>query len=248
MLKCCLVSKSTLTDIFLGMKPNHGWLSRIFCCNIEKTNDIQITMKLVIRKSDGKILYAEGDRDFADFLISFLTFPLGGVVRMFGGNCSLGSVDALYNSILDLDEKKYFVRNEAKNRIVDPHLAPQFQLKHILPIRKPRSKFYCHDDYYITCENVYYFDDIPDTKTVFVERSCDTFVKGPRTYVATDDLVLTESSPASVLNLINHFQTPFDDLNERVIKIGVHEVCNTNSICLYTLFSTTGFCFGPFGK
>ncbi|WJX81923.1 hypothetical protein P8452_64744 [Trifolium repens] len=214
MLKCCLVSKSTLTDIFLGMKPNHGWLSRIFCCDIEKTNDIQITMKLVIRKSDGKILYAEGDRDFADFLISFLTFPLGGVVHMFGGNCSLGSVDALYNSILDLDENKYFVRNEAKNRIVDPHLAPQFELNHILPIH---------------------------TKTVFVERSCDTFVKGPRTYVATDDLVLTESSPASVLNLINHFQTPFDDLNERVIKIGVHECL---SILKASLTSTSALTNG----
>jgi hypothetical protein len=217
--------------MFLGMKPNHGRLSRIPCFDVEKNNDIQMTVKLVIRKSDGKILYAEGGRDFADFFISFLTFPLGGVVRMFGGNCSLGSVDALYNSILDLDENKYFVTK-----------FYQF-VSHVRSFT-----VMTHDDYYITCENVYYFDDIPDTKTVFVERSCDTFVKGPRTYVATDDLVLTESSPASVLNLINHFQTPFNDLNERVIKIGVHEVCNTNSICLYTLFSTTGFCFGPFGK
>ncbi|MCH94955.1 DUF674 family protein, partial [Trifolium medium] len=169
----------------------------MFCSDIEKANDIQITVKLVIRKSDRKILYAEGGRDFADFLISFLTFPLGGVVRMFGGNCSLGSIDALYKSILDLDEKIYFVTQEAKNRIVDPHLAPQFKIRNqILPIH---------------------------TKAVFVERNNECFVKGPRTYIATDDLVVIESSPTSVLNLINNFQTPFEDLKEKVINIGVNE-------------------------
>jgi hypothetical protein len=169
-------------------------------------------------------LYAEGDRDFADFLISFLTFPLGGVVRMFGGNCSLGSVDALYNSILDLDENKYFVTK-----------FYQF-VSHVRSFT-----VMTHDDYYITCENVYYFDDIPDTKTVFVERSCDTFVKGPRTYVATDDLVVTESSPTTVSNLINHFQTSLDDLKEKVTNIGAKEVCKIYSY-IHLIISVTCFC------
>ncbi|KEH23006.1 uncharacterized protein [Medicago truncatula] len=203
------------------MKPTIGWSSRIFGCDVENAKAIQFTIKLVIRKSDGKILYAQGDREFADLLLSFLTFPLGGVVRMFGGKCSLGSIDALYHSIVDLDENKYFVTKEAKNKIVDPHLAPQFNMRNqILPIRQPREKFYCHDDYDITCKNIDYFDC---TKKVVFFSSFDGYVKGTKTYVATDDLVVKESSPTSVLNLINHFRTPLNDLKEKVINIGINE-------------------------
>jgi hypothetical protein len=228
------------------MKLTHRCLPRSFRVDVENENinDKKITVKLVIRKSDGKILYAEGDRDFADFLISFLTLPLGGVVGIFEGSLLLGSIPSMYLSMLflSLEENKYFVTKEAKNRIVDPHLAPQFKLKnHILPIRQPRSRFYCHNDYYITCENGYYFDNIPDTKTVFVERNCECFVKGARTYVATDDLVVTESSPTTVLNLINHFQTSFDDLKEKVINIGAKEVCKIYSY-IHLIISVTCFC------
>jgi len=54
-------------------------------------------------------------------------------------------------------------------------------------------------------------------------------VKGPKTYLATDDLVVTESSPTSVLHLINHFQTPLNDLKDKVINIGLNEVCDSNA-------------------
>lgn len=132
-------------------------------------------------------MYAQGSYDFANFLLSFLTFPLGGVLtRMFGGNCSLGSIDSLYCSILNLDGNKYFVTKEAKNRIVDPHLASQFKLRnHILPIRQPRSMFYCRDNSYITCENIDYSDLVTDKNPVFFERTVEGYVKVPRTYVAT---------------------------------------------------------------
>lgn len=42
-----------------------------------------------MRKTDGEILFSQGEEDFADFLFSFLTFPLGGVVRMLGGKSCL---------------------------------------------------------------------------------------------------------------------------------------------------------------
>jgi hypothetical protein len=238
-----LVSKSTLTDSFLRTKPTLQNSSTIFAYNVENTNDIKIRVKLVLRKSDGKILYAQADNDFADLILSFLTFPLGGVVRMFGGNCSLGSVDALYQSIVDLDENKYFVTKEAKKRIVDPYLAPQFKLSNqILPIRQPHSEFYCHDESFITCENRVYYDDLTYKYVVSLRGIVEGYVKGPRTYVVTDNLFLTQSSPTAALRLINYFQSSLDDLEEKFINIGVHEVCN--SICLFTLISITGFCFG----
>ncbi|XP_058764025.1 uncharacterized protein LOC131637459 [Vicia villosa] len=245
LLKCSLVSKSTLTYLFLGIKPTLGRVSNNFSCGVEINDDIQITVKLVIRKTDGKILYAQGGHDFADFLISFLTFPLGGVARMFGGNFALGCIDVLYNSITTLDENMYFLTQEAKNRIVDPHLAPHFGLsKQILPICQARSWFYCHDDYYITCKSTYvsnFFGESMDRKTVWVESIVNNYVKGPRTYIVTDDLVVTECSPTSVLRLINHFETPLKDLKEKVINIGANECL---SILKASLTSTSALTNG----
>ncbi|XP_058741696.1 uncharacterized protein LOC131614085 [Vicia villosa] len=224
MLSCALVSESTLTDSFLRKNPTLGRKSMNFLCSFDNTKDIQIALKLVIRKSDGKILYAQGDNDFADLLLSFLTIPLGGLECIFGGNCSLGSIDALYQSIVDLDEYKYFVSKEAKKRIVDPYLAPQFKTsKRILPVRPPCSVFYMHDKSFITCENTSFYDSSKNIEPVTLKGIVEGYVKGPRTYLATDDLVVTQASPTSALNLLNYYETPLDDLKEKDIKIGVYE-------------------------
>ncbi|KAG5022579.1 hypothetical protein JHK82_018489 [Glycine max] len=44
------------------------------------------------------------------------------------GYSSIGSIDGLYNSIVGLNENKYLIAKEVKNRLVDPGLAPQFKL------------------------------------------------------------------------------------------------------------------------
>jgi len=126
-----------LTDLFLEKKPSLERSRSIFC-DVEISGNIQIILKLVIRKSDNKVLYAQGQQDFANLLLSFLTFPLGGIARIFGGNCSLGSINSLYNSIVDLDENQYLTSSDAKNRLVDPCIASQLKLsKQILPILEP---------------------------------------------------------------------------------------------------------------
>ena len=83
-----------------------------------------MALKLVIRKSDGKTLYAQGEKDFVEILLCFLAFPLGGVVSKFGGNSSLGNIDGLYKSITDFKENLYFVSEAVKNKLVDPHSIP----------------------------------------------------------------------------------------------------------------------------
>ncbi|PNX54525.1 hypothetical protein L195_g048145, partial [Trifolium pratense] len=137
LLKCSLISKSPLTDLFLRKKISVERISRFLNFDIENSTNIQISVKLVIRKSDGKILYAQGEEDFADMLVSYLILPLGGIVRKLKGNCSLGSINKLYKSIVDLDENKYFKSAKAKSRLVDPEVAGQFKLNQkILPIQQ----------------------------------------------------------------------------------------------------------------
>ncbi|CAJ2670485.1 unnamed protein product [Trifolium pratense] len=119
LLKRSIFTKTPLTDIFLGMKPiiersmvfSFDDVKDIFC------GDINITVKLVVRKSDENILYAQGGQDMAELIIRFLTFPLGGVLRNLEG-ISVGSIDGLCKSIADLNEDKYFIGKEAKNRLL----------------------------------------------------------------------------------------------------------------------------------
>jgi hypothetical protein len=47
------------------------------------------------------------------------------------------------------------------------------------------------------------------------------YVKGPRTYLVTDDMVIGPSSPISAQLLINRLQIPVDDVKEKVVIIGM---------------------------
>jgi len=58
------------------------------------------------------VKYSQGEEDFADFLLSFLTFPFGAVVHILERNSSLGCIDTLHKSITNLDENKYYKLNE----------------------------------------------------------------------------------------------------------------------------------------
>ncbi|KAG5142856.1 hypothetical protein JHK82_018551 [Glycine max] len=67
-------------------------------------------MEIVHKKSNGKIVFAQG-KDFADFLSSLLTIPLGGMLHLTEGCSSLGSVEGLYRSVVDFEEVIGLQRN-----------------------------------------------------------------------------------------------------------------------------------------
>lgn len=216
-------------------------MSLVSKCNAEDSNNIQISVKLVIRKSDGKVMFAQGEQDFADLLLSFLTCPLGGVVSKLRGNSSLGSIGRLYKSVVDLDENKYFKSSEAKNRLVDPLVALEFKSsKKILPIQQDTRNYYCfyqgptlkdsilNNQFFISdevrsderyCRKMLMVDNLNSHK-----GSHEGYVKGLKTYMATDDLVVVQSSPILSLNLINRLKISLDDLKEKVVTIGINEV------------------------
>ncbi|WJX81931.1 hypothetical protein P8452_64751 [Trifolium repens] len=245
LLKYSLLSKSPLTDLFLRKEPYLKGTS-FSTCDVPNSSSNQIKLKLYLREKDGEILFAQGEEDFADFLFSFLTFPLGGVVRMLGGNSSLGCIDSLYKSILDLDGYKYLMSNEVKNKLVDPCIAPQFKLsKQILQIYEPRaSSYYCycqrsfresiiHDQFSITY-GFKAFNILNETFTTLKlvdpksskEAQQEGYVKVSTLFMATNDLVIEPMSPISALSLLNSLETLPSNLTEKVVFIGVKEGLN----------------------
>ncbi|KAL2336551.1 hypothetical protein Fmac_010997 [Flemingia macrophylla] len=237
LLKCSLLSKSTLTDLFLVKEPLLN-KSSFNPSIVQKSSTVQIKVKVIWRKTDGKVLFAQGEEDFADFLFSFLTFPLGGVVRMLGGDSCIGSIDGLYNSIDGLNENKYLVSKEVKNRLVDPVLAPHFKLsKQMFPIHEQappyfryykgsgstqRSAFCMANGHSSNDKNneTYKLKKLVDLK---LSGGVKGYVKGPALFMATDELVVEQMSPISGVSLLNRLKTSINDVEEKIVTIGINE-------------------------
>lgn len=84
----------------------------------------QVSMEVMINKERNKVLFAEADSQFVDILLSFLTLPLGRIVRIlekeYGDEApTIGSLSSLYSSLEDLDSAS-FVTEDAKNTLLNP--------------------------------------------------------------------------------------------------------------------------------
>jgi hypothetical protein len=103
-----------------------------------------IEVKTMVRKSNNKILYVLGEEDFADLLLLFLTFPLGGVENMLNGNSGLDNIDNLFKSMVDLDPQRYF---KSKSDLLSKQVKSNFGGK--LFIKNP-STYMVTDELVIT--------------------------------------------------------------------------------------------------
>ncbi|XP_027906540.1 uncharacterized protein LOC114166083 isoform X1 [Vigna unguiculata] len=97
----------------------------------------------MVSKSENKIRFVEADGDFVDFLVSFLTTPLGSILnlknkklscgltplfasilKLRNGRLSLGCIRNLYKSVKNLDPS-WFVESSNKS-LLNPKVAPHF--------------------------------------------------------------------------------------------------------------------------
>ncbi|XP_074561506.1 uncharacterized protein LOC141817777, partial [Curcuma longa] len=79
----------------------------------------RITLKLLVNKTKNCVALVESDLDFVDVLLSFLTLPVGTVVRLLNKQSSLGCFDKLYHGVEQLD-KKYLVTAACKSMLTNP--------------------------------------------------------------------------------------------------------------------------------
>jgi len=116
------------------------WQNRQETCFLRIYHQIQqenreFLVAAVRRKSTGQILFAEVGGDFMNFLFSFLSFPLGGVLHMLQGFSSLNCIDNLYKSVTELSPESYLISQHLKEKLVNPPIAAQFGLDNqIIPI------------------------------------------------------------------------------------------------------------------
>jgi len=215
------------------------------------TCKIKMEVKLVRSKSQKKIIFAEASENFVDFMFSFLTIPLGSIVKVLDGNSFVGCVDNLYKSVESLDSSWC---TNSRSMLLHPGVAPQFgcpnQPLNIPHVKTPTATYYYgtgkqEKDYRYT--NRYSTIEVPVVGGVISKthgliynakaltdmdprspnksiKDVVGFVKRPALYVVGDDLKVKSLSANSWLSYLKELSFPLDDLEVKVISIGEAEV------------------------
>ncbi|XP_014515317.1 uncharacterized protein LOC106773141 [Vigna radiata var. radiata] len=228
-LKQALISKSPLSDVLLKNEGSKKYSSSQYIGPIHSKGHVKI--KVMVSKSKNKILFAEVDGDFVDLLVSFLTTPIGSIVKLMKGKLCLGSIRNLYKSVKHLNPS-WFVRssNESLKNI---KVAPHFGCKRN-PLEEEDSPEYWYGPV-VEKENEGRTmiskrkELLRDPKKVklFDPRSSDGareapvgFMKRPCLFVVSDDL---EVKPMTSASSISHLKelgiVKLNDLEEHFIKV-----------------------------
>lgn len=130
-----LWSKTPLTDVLLKNKKASelGKVDYLHSTSHKydkdeyKTNDIltNISIKLVASKSQNKVCYAQANEDFVNLIFSFLTIPLGHVLKHVKSCYMFGCINELYQIIQHLDDQ-YFKSKNLKEMLINPKVLPCF--------------------------------------------------------------------------------------------------------------------------
>ncbi|KAJ8639407.1 hypothetical protein MRB53_016101 [Persea americana] len=105
----------------------------------------QMGLTLLVDNERNRVIYAESGKDFVEILLSFLTLPLGTVIKLSGKQSNMGSLTMLYKSLEDLDLE--FLNTKAcKDMLLHPKSSAE-ELYKFLPLivnigATSRTKYY----------------------------------------------------------------------------------------------------------
>ncbi|KAK2641827.1 hypothetical protein Ddye_023590 [Dipteronia dyeriana] len=194
------------------------------------------SINLVISKSKNIVYYAEANEDFVDLLFSFVTVPLGYLVKETSGVTSKGCINHLYNSA---EEALYLKSFEHKEMLLNPKLAHNFQhenqLLEIDEVINPQNyyaeHFGCANNKILTSDKTLIPSKgvlgstitVMDPKSEYDEATRGGFVMGSAKFNITDNLIVTPISPVSCLAFLKERSVLFDDIEQRVVRVDDEE-------------------------
>ncbi|KAK9078682.1 hypothetical protein SSX86_002739 [Deinandra increscens subsp. villosa] len=186
--------------------------------------EAKISIKVFVDKVRKRVVYAEADHTFVDILFSFMTMPMGTIVRLLSKASdekieALGSLNILYQSLNDFPES-YLATEECKFMLLNPRnlsydLCRNLKLK--IDDTEPlkyflcgdcRSKGYtcnmrfsiCNKAKCIRCGKLMSSYHSSAISNVFVGGGM--FVSDIATFIVTDDLSVIPYSAAGILRLL----------------------------------------------
>ncbi|KAL1560806.1 hypothetical protein AAHA92_10978 [Salvia divinorum] len=100
------------------------------------SKEVEFSLKVMINKEKTKVLFAEVDSHFADILLSFLTLPLGRIIKVLNNHygddkaASIGSLSSLYHSLVNLDSSHFWTEG-AKHTLLNPRSSIEDEYKRL---------------------------------------------------------------------------------------------------------------------
>ncbi|XP_071726884.1 uncharacterized protein [Rutidosis leptorrhynchoides] len=206
--------------------------------NEADTGSKKLTLKVTLQKSTSKLLYAEADSDFVEFVFGFLEIPLGTLIGNLM-NCSspFESLNNLYSSVSNSSIDEYLKSSNAKNMVVKPELEQKYiSVNQLFPISViTASKCYCHsylkDGAYNASVARY-----PNREGHKDEMFCTLSLKDPRVdgrylktsakFMLTDDLVITSVASTSPFDILCNLKVPLTDVEEHTVNITIEDALN----------------------
>ncbi|KAI3750870.1 hypothetical protein L2E82_21747 [Cichorium intybus] len=144
LLQWSLLTNNPLTNLVLGGgKPCSSSTTNTTLSNLAliSSNSGQTqTLKLLVQKSNKKLLCAQVDNLFVELLFSFLTIPLGSSIRLTNDGSSSSGIRNLYNSISCLGDGNYLKSKEVKTMLLSPKAAVNIRATDFLPIYEVNAR------------------------------------------------------------------------------------------------------------
>jgi hypothetical protein len=234
------------------LNPFEDSSSSTYLANMATT---KVSLKLIIHKKcrRRRLLFAEADKEFVDFLYSIFTLPVGAVTRLLKeGGGMVGCLPSLYRSIENMGVA-YIQPGKDKRFLLQPHVVmPGAKLPLLLP--NVRSTFrqlyrcpyscnssncssYVADDNSTICplcnnkmDRIVTFIDPPRAIRAS-PNSEEGYVKPMVTYLVMDDMEVKPSSFSILATLLTKFNVKdIEDIEEKVVDVGMDEVCHSSLI------------------
>ncbi|PRQ34351.1 hypothetical protein RchiOBHm_Chr5g0067841 [Rosa chinensis] len=241
LLVCSFVSKTPFTETLLKLNPvpKLGGVnfSQGKCIesqmsgasiNEEKEN---VSVKLIVSKSKNVVCYAEVREDFVNLIFSFLTLPLGFILKQMLDSPWKGCIDQLCKGVLDFDEQ-FFKSIYHKELLCNPKLIPGFSYENNL-LGIEEAEYYMFSDRKLTSDRsiipsnqssqamtVEFLDPKSHGDT---DTSARGFLKEPAIFMVTDNLDVRRVSPIFQLSVLNDLKVHFTDIEDRTVHVGKNE-------------------------
>ncbi|KAI3520034.1 hypothetical protein L1887_09255 [Cichorium endivia] len=199
----------------------------------------KVSLKLLIDTKTKKVLFAEANKEFVDFLFHILSLPVGTVIRLLTKNSMVGSLGKLYDSIENLSDT-YMQPNQSKDSVLNPKtvnyganvpflLTTANDPMTLRIYRCPSHANYVSDDTTAQCPSCRstinsQLNYVRGTGAVTGTGEGGGFVKEVVTYMVMDDLEVKPMSTISSITMLNKFNVKeVGGLQEKVVSLEMKE-------------------------
>lgn len=201
----------------------------------------EMSLTLLVDKERSRVIYAESGKDFVETLLSFLTIPIGTIIKLSGQQSKMGSLTTLYQSLEDLDLDLLNTKS-CKDMLLHPRSSAEELYKNLNPMFdiKPTQYYRCNSweccigkNFLIsTVENARCccgktMDGETSEKEEDIDADGGVFVKGKMRFMIRDDMQVSVVSSTASFALLK--ELGIDDaslLEERNVNVGEEKVCS----------------------